>query len=219
MMRRIDLLPSTYQERRRQRRNVGLVVVAGMLVLLLMIGWWILLGTQVNSEKDKLAEAQRRNQTLQAQIAELSRFQELQDEVTAKRTALTTVMTGDVDWPAVMTEIAMVIPGEVWLTGLSASAGMTEGATPVGTETAPIRVSDQQAFGRISFQGKSLSVPGIAKWLVSLRSVKEFGAIWLNTASREDVTGQATTFTFDSTLELSERAASRRFLDGLGDDE
>lgn len=219
MMRRIDLLPSTYQERRRQRRNVGFVLVAGMLVLLLIIGWWILLGTQVNSERDKLAEAQRTNQQLQADINELSRFQELQDEVTAKRTALVTVMTGDVDWPAVMTEIAMVIPGEVWLTGLSASAGTTEGASPVGTETAPIRVSQQQPFGRISFQGKSLTFPGVAKWLVSLRSVKEFGAIWLNTASKEEVTGQTTTITFDSTLELSDRAASRRFLDGLGEDE
>lgn len=219
MMRRIDLLPSTYQERRRQRRNVGLVVVAGMLVLLLMIGWWVLLGAQVNSEKDKLAEAQRTNQVLQGQIAELARFQELQNEVDAKRTALVTVMTGDVDWPAVMTEIAMVIPGEVWLTGLTASAGQTEGASPVGTETAPVRVADQQAFGRISFQGKALSVPGIARWLVSLRSVREFGAIWLNTASREDITGQTTTFGFDSTLELSDRAASRRFLDGVGEDE
>lgn len=219
MMRRIDLLPSTYQERRRQRRNVGLVVVAGMLVLLLMIGWWVLLGTQVNSERDTLAEAVRTNQTLQSQIDELSHFQDLQNEVIAKRTALTTVMTGDVDWPAVMTEIAMVIPGEVWLTGLTASAGMTEGATPVGTETAPIRVSEQQPFGRISFQGRALSVPGVAKWLVSLRGVKEFAAIWLNTAATSEVTGQTTVVDFDSTLELGDRAASRRFLDGLGEDE
>ena len=219
MMRRIDLLPASYQERRRQRRTVGLVVVAGMLVLLLMLGWWILLGSQVNSEKEKLDDAQRTNQQLQADIAELARFHDLQNEVTAKRTALVTVMTGDVDWPAVMTEIAMVIPGEVWLTGMTASAGMTEGASPVGTETAPIRVSEQTPFGRISFQGRSLSIPGVAKWLVSLRSVKEFAAIWLNTATTTEITGQTTTVDFDSTLELSDRAASRRFLDGVGEDE
>lgn len=218
MMRRIDLLPAGYQERRRERRNLGLVVLAAMLVLLLVIGWWVLLGTQVNAEKDKLADAQRTNQTLQSQIAELSHFADLQTEVEAKRQALVTVMTGDVDWPAVMTEIAMVIPGEVWLTGLSASAGMTEGASPVGTETAPIRVSDQTPFGRISFQGKALSMPGVAKWLISLRNVREFAAIWLNTATVGD-TGGVTTVDFDSTLELSDRAASRRFLDGIGEDE
>ncbi len=219
MMRRIDLLPSAYQERRRERRNIGLVVVAGMLVLLLVIGWWIILGTRVGAERDKLADAQRTNQLLQAQIAELSRFADLEAEVTAKRQALVAVMTGDVDWPALMTEIAMVIPGEVWLTGLSASAGMTEGAAPVGTETAPIRVSDQTPFGRISFQGKSLTMPGVAKWLVSLRNVREFAAIWLNTATLAQAEGQVDTVDFDSTLELSDRAASRRFLDGLGDEE
>lgn len=219
MMRRIDLLPSAYQERRRERRNLGLVIVASMLVLLLIIGWWLLLGTEVSSEKDKLADAQRTNQNLQAEIAQLSRFADLQAEVTAKRQALVTVMTGDVDWPAVMTEIAMVIPGEVWLTSLTASAGQTEGATPVGTETAPIRVSSNVPFGRISFQGRSLTMPGVAKWLVSLRNVKEFAAIWLNTASSGgDPTAGVSTVDFDSTLELSDRAASRRFLDGTGEE-
>lgn len=215
MMRRIDLLPSAYQERRRQRRTIGLVVVAAMLVLLLLIGWWILLGMQVNSEKDRLADAQRLNQSLQADIAQLSRFADLEAEVSAKRQALVTVMTGDVDWPAVMTEIAMVVPGEIWLTGMTASAGLTEGATQVGTETAPVDVSQEQAFGRISFQGRSLTMPGVAKWLVSLRSVREFAAIWLNTATASELESQ-TVIDFDSTLELSERAASRRYLEDIG---
>ena len=219
MMRRIDLLPSAYQERRRQRRNTGLIVVAAMLVLLLVIGYWFILGTRVNQEKDKLAEAQATNQQLQASIAELSRFAELDAEVTSKRQALVAVMTGDVDWPAVMTEVAMVIPGEVWLTGMSGSAGNTEGAAPVGTETAPIRVSDQTPFGRISFQGKSLTMPGVAKWLVSLRNVREFAAIWLNTATLAQAEDLQDVVDFDSTLELSDRAASRRFLDGVGEDE
>ncbi|MFN2588196.1 MAG: PilN domain-containing protein [Actinomycetota bacterium] len=218
-MRRIDLLPAAYQERRRQRRAVGIVVIASMLVLLLLIGWWILLGTQISSERDELADAQARNSQLQTQIAALSRFADLQAEVEAKRAALLAVMAGDLDWPAIMTEIAMVIPGEVWLTSMSASAGTTEGASPVGTETAPIRVSDQTPFGRIAFQGRSLSMPGVAKWLVSLRNVREFAAIWLNTASASVVEGQQTVVDFDSTLELSDRAASERFQGDLGEGE
>lgn len=219
MMRRIDLLPSTYQERRRQRRNIGLVVVSGMLVLLLVIGWWFLLGSQVDTERDRLDAAQRENASLQAEIKTLEEFAALDAEVTSKRQALVAVMTGDVDWPAVMTEVAMVIPGEVWLTSMSGSAGATEGAAPVGTETAPIRVSQEVPFGRISFQGKSLTMSGVARWLVSLRNVKEFAAIWLNTATLTDSEGQTPTIDFDSTLELDDGAASRRFLDGVGEDQ
>jgi Tfp pilus assembly protein PilN len=219
MMRRIDLLPASYQERRRQRRAVGGVVIAAMLVLLLLIGWWFLLGTQISAEREEYLEAQERNSQLQTQIAALSKYAELEAEVQSKRAALLAVMSGDVDWPALMTEIAMVIPGEVWLTNLSASAGTAEGAAPVGTETAQIRVSDQTPFGRIAFQGRSLSMPGVAKWLISLRNVKEFSAIWLNTATATVVEGEQTLVDFDSTLELSERAASERFQNDLGGDE
>jgi Tfp pilus assembly protein PilN len=218
MMRRIDLLPAAYQERRRQRRNIGMVVIASMLVLLLLIGWWFVLGSQVNSQREKLEAAQVRNAELQTQIAELARFAELEAEVASKRGALLAVMSGDVDWPALMTEVAMVIPGEVWLTTMTASAGTTEGASPVGTENAPIRVSDQTPFGRIAFQGKALSMPGVAKWLVSLRNVKEFAAIWLNTATAQISEGQPTVVDFDSTLELSDRAASERFQGDLEED-
>lgn len=219
MMRRIDLLPSTYQEQRRQRRNFALVIAATLVILLLIGAWWFQLGMQIGDENDKLDAARERNAQLSAEIATLERFERLEAEVIAKRTALVTVMRGDVDWPALMTELAMVIPGEVWLTGLSASAGTTEGAAPVGTETAPIRVSDQVPFGRIQFQGKSLSMPGVAKWLVSLRNVREFAAIWLNTATVTEVAGQPSVVDFDSTLELSDRAASNRYQGDLGEDE
>lgn len=211
-MRRVDLLPPVYAQRRRQRRNLGLVFVAGLLALLLMLGWWLLLGSQVSDAEGRLADVQARNAQLEEDIAELQRFAQLAAEVEAKRTALQTVFAGDVDWPALMTEIAMVIPGEVWLTNMTASAGQTEGAAPVGTETAPVRIDTQEPFGRIAFTGTSLSMPGVAKWMLRLESVREFFAVYLNSASAadEDQAG-IKVVSFDSTLELGNKAASGRF--------
>ena len=214
MMRRIDLLPEAYASRQRERRGIAVVVVATLLVVLLLIVWWVSLGTQVSSARNDLAEAQSRNAELQGQINRLQHFSELQNEVQTKTTALQAVMASDVDWPAVMTEIAMVIPGEVWLTNLTTSAGDTEGAEPVGTETNPIRVSAGTPFGRIHFAGCSLTMPGVAKWLIRLGTVKEFSAIWLNTATSPE---SATTcpVQFDSTLELGDKARSDRFERGV----
>lgn len=211
-MRRIDLLPSSYAERRKQRRNVTGILLAGLLVLLLLIGWWFYLGMQINDAEEELAQVQATNQRLESEIAELQRFAQLAAEVEAKRTALQTVFAGDVDWPALLTEIAMVIPGEVWLTNLTASAGTTEGASPVGTETAPIRIDPKEPFGRIQFAGESLSMPGVAKWMLRLESVQEFFAVYLNNAGAEEQeTGGVGLVTFDTTLELGSKAASRRF--------
>ena len=211
MMRRIDLLPSSYAERRKQRRTLSTILIGGLLVLLLLLGWWFYLGMQINSAEEDLAEVQAENRVIEDKIAELQRFAELEAEVQAKRTALQTVFAGDVDWPAVLTEIAMVIPGEVWLTNLTASAGTTEGATPVGTETALVRIDEREPFGRIDFTGRSLSMPGVAKWMLRLESVREFFAVYLNNATAGDETTVPRLIDFNSTLELGSKAASGRF--------
>lgn len=211
MMRRIDLLPPIYEQRRRQRRNVTSVFIAGLVALLLLVGWLFFLNSQINDAEAELADVQAANTVLEQQIADLQRFAELQAEVEAKRTALQTVFAGDVDWPALLTEVAMVVPGEVWLTSMSGSAGTTEGASPVGTETAPVRIDQREPFGRIAFQGTSLSMPGVARWMIRLETVREFFAVYLNSATVSEVTTGVETVAFDSTLELTDRAASRRF--------
>ena len=215
MMRRIDLLPSRYVERRRERRNTGVVMIASLLVLLLMLGWWFMLGSQIAAEEDNLAAAQAQNALLAQQIAELQRFAELELEVQTKRQALASVFAGDIRWPALLTEIAMVIPGEVWLTTWNSSAGTTEGAGTVGTETATVRISNELPTGRIQFSGQSLSMPGVAKWLIRRGAVRAFSAIWLNSATAAaGAEGIPGIVTFDSTLELGDDALSRRFEGG-----
>lgn len=213
MIRRIDLLPSSYAERRRQRRNVSLVIMVGAFILLLLIGWYFLLSSQINSARDELAAAEAQNRNLEEQIAALQVFAELDAEVRNKKIALQTVFAGDIDWPAIMTEIAMVVPGEVWLDTLTASAGATEGSAQVGSETNEIPLSRQVPVGRISFTGNSAScMPGVAKWLVRLANVDEFEAAWIGSATESDTrAGCEPPVTYDSTLELNQKALSHRF--------
>jgi Tfp pilus assembly protein PilN len=214
MMRRIDLLPSAYAERRRQRRNVALVVVVGIALLAAQIAWWFGLGGQVDDAKSDLEQAKAQNVALQSQINELQRFAELEQEVEGKRLSLQAVMDGDLDWPGLLTELALVVPGEVWLVNLTASAGETEGATQVGTESAEVDIAPQGTVGRIQFTGKSLSMVGVAKWLLRLRTVQSFTAIYLtNAVASEDETGTSVV-DFDSSLELGRKALSDRFTEG-----
>lgn len=220
MMRRVDLLPERYALRRRERRNITLILVAGFLVLLLLIGYWFLLRARIGDANDALDDARRQNDTLNRQIAELRIFAELEAEVQAKESALATVMAGDLAWPAILTEVAMVVPGEVWLTSFTASAGTTEGAAPVGTETAAVRLSPETPTGRIQFNGSSLSMPGVAKWLIRLGLADKIdvNAVYLNSAQSTQEGGEAAgpeIFTFDSTVELGQKALSGRFSRGL----
>jgi Tfp pilus assembly protein PilN len=217
MMRRIDLMPASYAERRQQRRSLGMVAVAGLVIVVMLLAWWVFLGTQISTEEERLAEVQATNADLQAQIDELARFARLEQEVQQRQTALRTAMADDVDWPAVLTEIAMVVPGEVWLTSLQGSAATGAESALVGTEDAEIDVAQKEPFGRVQFQGTSLSMPGIGKWMVRLGSVKDFQAVWLSSATEQTAQieqGIPATFDFDSTIEFNEKAASLRFQEG-----
>jgi Tfp pilus assembly protein PilN len=215
MMRQIDLLPATYAEHRRERRTLAMIIGAGLVLLLLLVAYWFMLGGQVADAESDLAAAQQRNSQLQTQITELQHFADLEAEVQAKETALKSVMNGDIAWPSVLTEIAMVIPGEVWLTELTASAGLTEGAAPVGTETAAVRVAGDRSMGRIQFQGSSLTMPGVSKWLIRLAGTRGFSAVWLNSANEtQGSETESVVIEFDSTIELNEKTLSKRFLDG-----
>jgi Tfp pilus assembly protein PilN len=213
MMRRVDLLPAIHEQRRLERRNFMFVVLAGLMVLVILIGWWVVLGFKINSAENVLADRQAQNLQLQQQIAELSQFADLESEVQNKKSSLQTVMAGDLDWPALMTEIAMVIPDDVWLGSLTASAGTTAGATTVPTETNTIDIDPREPFGRILFEGHALSMRSVANWLIRQETVDEFLAVYLGAATDSEFGGQST-FDFTNTIELGEKAVSGRFQDG-----
>jgi Tfp pilus assembly protein PilN len=210
MMRRIDLLPSTYAEKRRDRRNIGLVLLAGLGVLALLVFYWVIIGARVDNKKDELTEVQAENVQLQDEIAKLQRFQSLATEVAEKRAALVAVTGLDIDWSALLTEVALVTPSDVWLTELTGSRAGSEGETPVESETATVRISKTAPSGRILFTGRALDMVDVATWMDRLRDVRGVTAVFLQNAVREEIEGQIVV-TFETSVELTEKARSNRF--------
>jgi hypothetical protein len=54
-------------------------------------------------------------------------------------------------------------------------------------------------------------MPGVAKWLIRLGTVKKFAAIWLNSATVAASGEDAEVVNFESTLELNAKSFSDRF--------
>jgi Tfp pilus assembly protein PilN len=211
MMRRIDLLPESYLQRQRERRAVAAVVVGGSVLVFLLFVWFVMLTLQISHARQELAVAQEQNQRLESDIASLQKFGQLESRIQSEKASLATVMAGDIDWPALLTQVASATPGDISLTTLTASAGQTEGATQVGTETNPIRISSKQPVGRAAFTGNALSMRAVNKWLTSLATVPNFHAIWLNNATAAQTASGSAAVAFDSTVELGARSLSGRF--------
>lgn len=218
MTQTIDLLPGRYAARRHQRQTVGVTAIGGLAVLALLILFWFYLGSQLATTQGELEEAQATSTRVQTEVDGLQRFGALETSVTTRAGDLTTVMANDVDWPSVLTEIGMVVPSNVQLTTIIASAGTVEGAAPVATETATVRVAKKAPYGRVSFQGSTLDMKDVSQWLARLGAVPGFQAPYLNDASKA-VDATATTtgtsaqelVTFDTSVEMTAKTAATRF--------
>jgi Tfp pilus assembly protein PilN len=232
---KINLLPPEIYERQRVRRQTGLVIVVGVLLLAALGGFWFLQVLRENAVREDIAAQEAENARLQQEINELQEIGQLQAEIDATRDLLNTLLADRVLWSGVLRDISLVIPGQVWLNGLTGQVGApaagtattttgtpTTTAAPTTTTTttttgsAPGQAAAGPALvGQISFNGFSFTHPDVALWLSRLEDVRGFVNPWLQT-STDTVIGTQTVEAFTSSVDLSEQALARRQRGGGG---
>lgn len=224
---KINLLPPEIRQRQRTRRKTVAVAMASAIVLAGVGALFMLQQLRLNAVRSDLRDQQAVNAELQGQIAELRRFDELQREVAASRQLLTDLLANRVFWSAVLRDISLVIPGEVWLSGMTAT--LTEAATvsqpveePVDTaapgeeaaqeeEEAP-QVAPQPVgpslVGQMSFTGFGLNHRAVALWLARLEDIRGFANPWVSNSQKTEIPPH-TVVQFNSTVDLSQQVLER----------
>ena len=200
---RINLLPPEVLERQRTRRRTVIAFGAGLLVLVLLAGFYVVQVFTLQGIEEEIEVQQAVNAQLEAQIAELQDIAALEDEIERTRLVLSGLLADRVLWSGILRDISLVIPGEVWLNGLTAQLGL-EGAEETG---APVTTTG--VVGQISFSGFAFDHRDVALWLSRLEDVRGFINPWLSTSSKTQV-GEQEAVTFTSSVDLSEQAIARR---------
>jgi len=216
---RINLLPPELYERQRTRRRTAAVVAVGVILLLALGAFYFLQVLRENEVKEDIAAQQAENARLQQQINDLQEVDQLQQEIEATRQLLSTLLTDRVLWSGVLRDVSLVIPGQVWLNGLTGqlgapAAGTTGATTTTTAPTTTTTTTGQPAaggglVGQISFQGFAFTHPDVALWLSRLEDVRGFVNPWLQT-STDTLLGTQTVEQFTSSVDLSEQALARR---------
>ena len=200
---RINLLPPEVLERQRTRRLTVMVFGAGLLVLLVLAGFYLVQVLTLQGVEEDIEVQQATNAALEAQIAELQDIAALEDEIERTRLVLSGLLADRVLWSGILRDISLVIPGEVWLNGLTAQLGVeaTEDIDPATVTTGVV--------GQISFSGFAFDHRDVALWLSRLEDVRGFVNPWLSTSSKTQV-GAQDAVSFTSSVDLSEQAVARR---------
>lgn len=197
-MTRINLLPPEMLERQRARRQTTLVAAAGLVVILLLGGFWFMQQLTLSGVQRDLDAQLARNAELQAEVDELSRFDEILAEIANKEELLGTLMENEVRWSGVLRDLSLVIPGRAWLTTMS---GVVEDITaPVAV--APTTTGGEGIIGTISFVGFADRHPTVAEWLTALEKIRGMVNPWI-TSSTITLVADIPAVTFTSTVDLT----------------
>jgi Tfp pilus assembly protein PilN len=125
-MRPVDLIPAELRQGAHAPMRTGAVpyILLGTLVAVLAaVALLVLTGNQISEQKSELTKVKREDEAAQQQAARLSayvQFQQLHEERVA---TISSLADSRFDWERVMRELSLVLPHDVWLTNLKASAG------------------------------------------------------------------------------------------------
>lgn len=124
-MRPINLIPP--EERRGEnaplRAGPLAYVILGALVLLLVgVTALVLAGNQITDRETEVAKLEREDAEATAKAQRLAAYTQFQQMSEQRVATVSELADSRFDWERVMRELSLVLPGDVWLTGLVATA-------------------------------------------------------------------------------------------------
>lgn len=212
---KVNLLPREVEVLVRERR-VALASLTGLAAWVLILALLYLQNVlAVNNARDERDAEQAELARLEAQVELLAPYRELARRYDAQNTLLATAMASQVSWSGVLNDLALVFPGNSSLLTMSATLA-PQGAAPPAAAAG----GEAPLIGSVLFNGYSVEryAPGVESVLLGLEDGPAFQALYLSTAGRGLIgTTQVTNFT--GSAELTERVFTRRFTDGLPEEE
>ena len=169
-MRPVNLIPP--EQRRGERAPLrsgplSYFVVAGLALALVAVTAMVMVGNQVKEREGEIATLEVREADARAKAESLSAFAEFASVSQARFATVTTLASSRFDWERVLRELALVIPDDVWLVNLTASAS-PEVTVEGGTDVA---LRSESAGPALSLIGCADGQEGVAEFIQALEDI------------------------------------------------
>ncbi len=188
LMRAFNLLPKEDgRDARHARPRARLVLaVVGVLLLAGVGGAYVVTGAGVRDKRGTRDALQTQLETLQAQAAKAGKLPDpaLVSEKNLRTYALEAALSGRIAWDRLLREISLVLPEDVWLTGLASSPP----ETAVDPTAPPIPST-------VTVSGYARAQDGVAHMLSRLALVPELSSVQL-VSSQTALIGETEVFQF-----------------------
>jgi Tfp pilus assembly protein PilN len=163
-MRPVNLIPT--DERRGENAPmrtgpVAYVVVGALVAVLAGVTALVLTGNQIADRQGEVAQLERDDAAARARAQRLAAFTQFQSLHAQRVATVTSLADSRFDWERVMRELSLVLPSNVWLVSLNATASPS--ATAGGTPSSGSSGGSSGASGlRAAAPGPALEISGCA---------------------------------------------------------
>jgi Tfp pilus assembly protein PilN len=163
-MRPVNLIPT--DERRGENAPmrtgpVAYVVVGALVAVLAGVTALVLTSNQIADREAEVAQLEREDAAAAARAQRLAAFTQFQSLQAQRVATVTSLADSRFDWERVMRELSLVLPSNVWLVSLNATA--SPGATAEGSSSSGSSGSSSGASGlRAAAPGPALEISGCA---------------------------------------------------------
>lgn len=205
---RINLLPSTIQERETARRANLLLVLLVVLFIAGLVFVYFTKAASVDRAVEARDAAQMEVNQLQAQVQALAAFQALADELAAGNTLLVTAMGDEIAVARILNDVSLSLPGTASLTSLTLTR---DDATDAAGD---VDLGDSVANLLVAGYSIERYAPGVEGVLLQFDQVTGLVLTYLNTAAAADIAGVGVT-SFDANGLLTEEIYTDRYAEGL----
>jgi Tfp pilus assembly protein PilN len=218
-VRPVNLIPP--EERRGEKApmrtgSLAYVVVAVLAVALLAVVGVVLTNNQISDGMSQKSSLEAQVSAAQAEADRMSSFADFASLQQAREQTVAGLAQSRFDWERVLRELAIVIPHDVWLTGMNASVSPDAASTSAGSSA-----SSTSSAGSESVTGPSLHIEGcaagheaVARFLAALHDVDGVTRVSVLKSDRPDLASSGVAATADSsgTAVGSEGCSSRDFI-------
>lgn len=181
-MRPVNLIPK--EERLDAPRSLrsgptAYIIVGALVAALLGVTALVVTGNQVNDLNAEIAQVKEETAAEEAKAASLSSYTQFHSVREQRVATVTGLADSRFDWERVMQELALVLPDDVWLTGLAASANPA--AAPAGSASVALRASIPGPG--LSLEGCAKGQDGVAGFVQALKDIDGVTRVGVETST------------------------------------
>jgi Tfp pilus assembly protein PilN len=169
-MRPVNLIPS--EDRPGSRRPmrggpIAYIVVGALVAALLGVTALVVTGNQISDLNEEIVQIEAEVSTAEAKARTLDAYTQFHGIREQRVATVTSLADSRFDWERVMRELALVLPGDVWLTNLTATANPQ--VSPDGAATVALRTS--VAGPALALIGCARSQDAVAGFVQALKDI------------------------------------------------